>query len=114
MAIICTKCGSTNVSCEAMINPNTNEIKKEIDDKYKQFIEESHREPKYANCYISWNDGIGGCDVTIKLSSDVDPDEDGDIFFYCNTLDGLKSLTEAGVEDFTITNLYSFEQSVQK
>ena len=30
--------------------------------------------------------------VTIKLSTDADDDTDEKIFFYCNSIDGFKSL----------------------
>ena len=137
MSVICTKCGGTNVSCEAMINPNTKEFnnytdesfsygwcddcgigavltdieetQSEINTKFSEFVNENHKEPEIANCRIAWKDGEEGYDVKIQLSADSNPDEDDDIFFYCDSLNGLKSLTAFGVEDFIVTECYSFE-----
>ena len=78
--VICCKCGSTNVTCEAMINPNTkdfdhytddsfqygwcdncktgvvisdtSEVKKGISQKYKEFTETYNTEPQLALCRI--------------------------------------------------------------
>lgn len=32
MGYICTRCGGTNVVCEAIVNPNTGKIQEEFDD----------------------------------------------------------------------------------
>lgn len=137
MSVICTKCGGTNVSCEAMINPNTKEFKNytdesfsygwcddcddgialtdieeiqnEIDTKFSEFVNENRKEPEIANCCIAWKDGESGYDVKIQLSADSNPDEEDDIFFYCDSLNDLKSLATFGVEDFIVTECYSFE-----
>ena len=84
MNTICTRCGSPDVSCEAMINPNTNElrnytdeaflygwcetcgfgsiltdtdeVKSEIEKYFRQFMELHVEEPDYAVCDIVWKD----------------------------------------------------------
>lgn len=137
MKVVCTKCGSTNVSCEAIINPNTKEFKNYTDEsflygwcddcktgvvitdteeiqneiytKFSEFVNENHKEPEIANCRIAWKDGEEGYDVKIQLSVDSNPDEDDDIFFYCNGLNDLKSLATFGGEDFIVIECYSFE-----
>lgn len=137
MNVICTKCGGTNVSCEAMINPNnkifknytdesflygwcedcktgviitdTAEIKAEIKQKFKEFVDYNHKEPQYAVCAIVWKDTNNQENVNIQLSSDSDPDKEDDIFFYCNSLTGLESLCEFGCKDFIVTEIYRFE-----
>lgn len=38
------------------------------------------------------------------------PDEEDDIFFYCDDLSGLKSLCEFGGEDFIVTEIYDFDK----
>lgn len=47
MKVICTRCGGTNIACEAIVNPNTGKI---ID-----YLDESFM---HANCGISENDTI--------------------------------------------------------
>lgn len=134
---ICTKCGGTNISCEAMINPNnkkfinytdesflygwfedcktgiiitdTAEIKAEIKCKFKEFVDYNRKEPQYAVCGITWKDTNKQEDVKIQLSCDSNPDKEDDIFFYCNSLTGFESLCEFGGEDFIVTEMYSFE-----
>lgn len=135
MNVICTKCGCTDVSCEAMINPNnkefrsytdesflygwcencktgvilsdTDEIQVEIQRKFDAFVKENSKEPHYANCHIVWKDTNDHYNVKIQLSGDTG--EDDDIFFYCHSLNGLKSLATFGVEDFIMTEVYNFE-----
>ena len=138
MNVICTKCGSTNVSCEAMINPNTkefhhytdesfdygwcnqcsyghvltdtDEVKAEIDRKYQEYLTENKAKPEYAVCVIVWkNDGDSEL-ANIRLSSDNNPDTDDDMLFYCNGISDLKSLCEFGGEDFIVTEIHSFER----
>ena len=103
MNVICTKCGGTKVSCEAMIDPNTkefhnytdesfqygwcgkcghgtvltdtDEVKEEIDRIYQRYVEEKKEEPKYAVCVIVWKDDNNSELVNIRLSSDNNPDE---------------------------------------
>lgn len=139
MNIICTKCGCTDVSCEAMINPNnktfknytdesflygwcencktgtilsdTDEIQAEIQKKFDEFVKMNGKEPHYADCQIVWKDTDGSQDVKIQLSGDTD--EDDDMFFYCQSLNGLKSLAAFGVEDFIITEINNFERILE-
>lgn len=82
--IVCSRCGSANVRCEAMVNPNTKgfdhftdeafyygwcencglgvaltdkeEIRNEILEKYHRFKKENACEPHYANCRIVQRD----------------------------------------------------------
>lgn len=137
MSIICTKCGETNVYCKAMVNPNTkvfqdyteesfysgwcedckmrvcltdtDEVKAEIDQEFVKFVAHHSKEPLYAICGIVWKDTNERENVKIQLSSDTNPDEDDDIFFYCNSVIDLKSLCEFGGEDFVVIEIYWFE-----
>lgn len=137
MNVICTKCGGTDVACEAMINPNNKkfanytdeafsygwcnkcnigviltderEIKNEIEQKFNEFVKKNGKESAYAVCEIVWKDTNNLENVKIQLSSDSNPDEDDDIFFYCDSLNDLKSLCEFGGEDFIVTEIYGFE-----
>lgn len=139
MNVICTKCGCTNVACEAMINPNnkefinytdesflygwcencntgvilsdTDEIQAEIQQKYDTFVKENGKEPAYAVCDIVWKDNNDLESVKIQLSADSNPDEDDDFFFYCNGLNDLKSLCDFGSEDFIVTEIDRLENN---
>lgn len=84
MGYICTRCGGTNVACEAIVNPNTGkiidyfdgsfahaicgdceneviisnveEVKHEIDLRFHEFVERTGKEPEYVECQIVWYD----------------------------------------------------------
>lgn len=84
MAVICTKCGSTDVLCEALVNPNTekvvsyhdgafmygfcenckdesvitdtNGIKCDMEISYLKFCKVEKKEPDYAECQIVWKE----------------------------------------------------------
>ena len=44
----------------------------------------------------------------IAIGMDSDTEKDDDIFFYCDTLEDMKSLAEIGCEDFYIADCYGF------
>lgn len=80
MGYICTRCGGTNVTCEAIVDPNTGKIidyfdgsfmhaicagceneviisnvegvKHEIDLRFHEFVERTGKEPEYVECQI--------------------------------------------------------------
>lgn len=84
MAVICTKCGSTDVLCEALVNPNTEKVvsyhdgafmygycnnckdesmltdtegvKCDMENKYRQFCKVRKKKPDYAECQIVWKE----------------------------------------------------------
>lgn len=121
--------------CEAMIEPNTkkfchytdesflygwcddcqrgtiltdvDEVKKDMEARYRVFKESHGIEPQYANCWIARKDDRQQDDVKIMLSAGLDGDG---VFYNCNSLNGLLSLAEYGKEDFIITQCYSFEK----
>lgn len=139
MKVICTKCGGTDISCEAMINPNNkvfknytdesflygwcescktgailtdpDEVKEQIQQKFDAFVHENGKEPHYAECRIVWKDTNDYYTVKIQLSGDTG--EDDDFFFYCLSLEGLKSLTTFGGEEFIITEIIDFNYITQ-
>lgn len=84
------------------------EVKKEISDLYLKFYSEQGREPDYADCIIRWSDTLETVEMTIALSMDSNTEKDDEIFFYCNSLEDLKSLADKGMEDFTITGCLGF------
>lgn len=63
----------------------------------------NYKEPQYAVCGIVWKNTNDQEYAKIQLSSDIDPDKEDDIFFYCNSLTGFESLCEFGGEDFIVT-----------
>ena len=42
----------------------------------------------------------------------MDESEDDKIFYYCNSVRDLQSMTEKGTEDFVITDIHSFEDDL--
>ena len=89
-----------------------NPVQQAIRSKFIEFCDTNEHEPRYANCEIEWLDDHNKCEVTIKMSSDVVKGEDDEIFYYCDSLKDLESLTEAGCEDFIVTEVYSFEDEL--
>ena len=78
----------------------TAEVK--ISRKYEKFLKQHKKEPSYASATVMWKDDGKTCDIMFKLSCDYDETEDDQIFFYCNGVDDLISLSKEGMEDFTI------------
>ena len=87
-------------------------LQQKIENSFVEFCEEHGHEPRYANCEIEWQDDHDTCDVVFKLSCDVVESEDDQIFYYCNSHRDLKALAGEGMEDFTITDIYSFDDEL--
>lgn len=108
MSVICSRCGSTDVECEAVVNPNghvfkrftdesflygmcnncgayvilisPDDLKQRIDCLHKEFMEHSASEPDYADCIVVFNDDGMQIDVRISMKSFVMDDKtDNDI-----------------------------------
>lgn len=84
------------------------EVKTEICGHYLQFYNEHRSEPHYADCTIRWCDTLETEEVRIALAMDSDNKKDDEIFFYCDSLEDLKSLTDKGKGDFTIASSIGF------
>ena len=73
--------------------------------------------PMYAQCEIVWKKDDDyyayPTPATIKLSSDIDDATDEKIFFYCNSIEALKSLAEFGTEDFVITDCINLTRELK-
>lgn len=139
MSIICTRCGSTNVACEAIVNPNGNvfkrytdesfmygqcedcgtypeltdpdEVKMDINRLYQEFKSYSDTEPDYANCRIVYKDDGDDLDVKISLKADDKATAmDESIFYHCDSISDLKSLAEYGGEDFILVECFRFDK----
>lgn len=109
MGYICTRCGETNVTCEAIVNPNTGKIidyfdgsfmpaicagceneviisnvegvKHEIDLRFHEFVERTGKESEYVECQIVWKETGNEQRETIKLSLSINDDDNDDVFF---------------------------------
>ncbi len=77
-------------------------LKKEIGRQYLRFISVRGIEPHYADCLIRYKDNYDTVEARIAIGMNSDTEKDDDIFFYCDTLEDMKSLTEIGGEDFCI------------
>lgn len=71
--------------------------------------QQDNERAKYANCRVEFLDTHEECDVVIKLTTEIDEDEDESIFYYCDSLNDLLSLTVEGAEDFVVREIYSYE-----
>lgn len=83
-------------------------VKKEISRQCLKFFTERGIEPHYADCLIRWKDNYETVEVRIAIGMPADTEKDDDIFFYCDTLEDMKSLAEIGSEDFYIADCYCF------
>jgi effector-binding domain-containing protein len=83
-------------------------VRKEISRQCLKFFTERGIEPHYADCLIRYKDNYDTVEVRIAIGMDVDTEKDDDIFFYCDTLEDMKSLAEIGCEDFCIADCYGF------
>lgn len=133
--IICVKCGSANVACEAFINPNTKDFKRftceafeygycydcgdssfltdvdevlqDIKKNYEDYKRERGKEPAMVSCRIVWKDTFDELDVLIRMSEEL-ADNDN-FFFYCFDLSDLESLVDVGMNEFIIIQIYNFQ-----
>ena len=136
MKVICTRCGGTNIACEAIVNPNTGKIidyldesfmhaicsnceneviisniegvKHEIDLRFHEFVEKTGKEPEYVECQIVRKETGDEQRKTIKLSLSINDDDNDNVFYHCNGIESLKSLVEYGVGEFIVIDCWSF------
>lgn len=141
MSIICTRCGGTQVVCEATVNPNTKVITEISDDSlqfgqcetckarsvltdvertkaairsgFAEFVKTNGRKPHYADCRIVWKYTNGSEDVKIRLS-DSGEGIGSDMFFSCGNIHALESLANFGKEPFIVTECYGFKAFTEK
>lgn len=84
------------------------EIRKEIDSLYMEYRYENGHEPHYADCVIRWRDDLETEDVRIALAMDSDTEMDEEIFFYCDSINDLKSLADNEKGDFAVAECLGF------
>lgn len=88
-----------------MLEENKKQLEQKIDRLYQAFLKEHRQEPLYASCCIKYLDNSPHSDVTIKLNNELD-NQDDLLHYYCNSLNGIKSLCDFGVEAFILTDVY--------
>ena len=84
------------------------EVRQEIGGLYLKFYSRQGHEPHYADCVIRWRDTLETEESRIALAMDSGTEKDDEIFFYCDSLDDLKSLADKGREDFTVAGCLGF------
>ena len=57
---------------------------------------------------IRWNDTLETTGARIALTMDTGTEKDDEIFFYCDSLNDLKSLADKGGEGFVIAGCIGF------
>ena len=90
-----------------MLEGNKNYRQQKIEELFKAYLKEHKEEPLYVSCCVKFLDNSPICDVTIKLDSGLDENDDL-LFYYCDSLSDLKSLCEFGVNEFILTDVYEF------
>ena len=76
---------------------------------YDAYCQKHGGEPLYAVCMVEDKEDKTTLEVTIKMASGSEDDEDNDVFYFCDTFSGLKGLTEPdGCTDFFITDFFYF------
>ncbi len=84
-------------------------LQERIREEFFRYVEDNGCEPDVAVCDVTFIDDGTTVEVKIQLSVDSNPETDDEIFFYCNGLESLVSMTEPGVE-FTVTGFSYFDR----
>lgn len=138
MAIICTLCGGTNVSCECIANPNNGTIHYYTDGAfyeaycddceenvviadierersntkilYNDFIKVNNEKPDMARCEIVLKETGVVKNETIKLDPSVDT-HDLSVIYTCNGIEELIKLFDWSKErSFSLIDVYLFHK----
>ena len=138
MAIICTLCGGTNVSCECIANPNNETIydyregvfyddccddckefvvivdvereKSDARELYNSFIKVNNEKPDMARCEIVLKETGEVKNETIKLDPSVDT-HDLSVIYTCNGIEELIKLFDWSKErNFSLIDTYLFHK----
>lgn len=138
MAIICTLCGGTNVSCECIANPNNGtiydyieetfydahcddckefvvivDVERERDDTrklYESFLKTNNEKPNIATCEIVLKETGVVKNETIKLDPSVNTPTLSNIYT-CNGIDELMELFDWSKErNFSLVDVHLFHK----
>lgn len=102
MHAICSNCEN-----EVIIS-NIEEVKHEIDLRFHEFVERTGKEPEYVECQIVRKETGDEQRKTMKLSLNINDDDNDDVFCYCNGIESFKQLAEYGMGEFIVTFCWSF------
>ncbi|MFR9546006.1 MAG: hypothetical protein SNJ29_10570 [Rikenellaceae bacterium] len=80
-------------------------LPEKINKMFADYVSANGHEPRYAMCSIKYLDDNTTLDCTISLCNTINDDN---AFFYCNSLNDLISLTDAGCEEFIVTDCIEF------
>ena len=97
---------------QSMISEMKEVLLSKMEKAYADYMKESKQEPRYVSCQITYKDDGSQLDVVIKLSLDVDEDQDDKIHFYLKGFSDLKYFLLPGAEDFIITDFYHLEKGL--
>lgn len=78
---------------------------------YSNFLNAHGTEPQYASCTIEFLDEHSSIETIIALDSSICENDD-QIFYYCDSLNDLLSLTVEGMEDFIVTDVHEFLETL--
>lgn len=85
------------------------ELKSKIDQMFADYVSANGNEPQYARCTVMYLDDKTTFDCAISLTGSIENDKDDDnAFFYVDSLNDLRGLTEEGCEEFIITDCIEF------
>ena len=81
------------------------ELKQKIQDMFEKFSCKKGDSPVYADCIIRFLDDNSEAEESFKMDCGSEEDDD-DVFYFCNGLADLQSMTEEGsCNDFIITDI---------
>lgn len=138
MSIVCSICGSTDVKCAAVIDPNTkqfiefeheafldgecsqcgnvvltdpDEVKADMDRLWAEYLEQYRTAPNYARCDIVRHGDYDGCEsACIRIGGPENAVEKHRIVAVCRDLEELKALAVPDPErEFTVVECQLFE-----
>lgn len=136
--IVCSICGGTDVKCAAVIDPDTqefidveyeafldgecslcgnialtdpDEVKTDMDKRWKEYMKLHHTVPNYARCDIARHGDCDGCESAfIRIGGPENAVEKHRIVAVCRDLEELKTLTVPDSDrEFTVVECQLFE-----
>ena len=136
--IVCSICGGTDVKCAAVIDPNTkqfidfeyeafldgecslcgnialtdpDEVKTDMDKRWKEYMKLHHTVPNYARCDIVRHGDCDGCESAfIRIGGPENAVEKHRIVAVCRDLEELKTLTVPDSDrEFAVVECQLFE-----
>ena len=88
-----------------------NKIIQKVNKAYDAYVQKENREPKYAVCKVLFTEDTSPYTVAVKLNTKKDRD-DKKVFCYTSNITDFTHLMIEGDEDFTITELIEFTDTI--